>query len=216
MKQFDKEGEVDLPNKVSQKSMLSWGERKFEGNWNCSHLRRFLRSNVGRRWDDVKAEGLAQFGNRQTRWIRDIKRFFCELVEENVFYVEDVLSYNQSFVRNGGSHVVPFTSGYRSEFYADPDDGALRVAPKAPAQTVTHTVQGPVTAPDERIKINGTEYEREDGFWYELGEQKYEMWWSALAERYFEKPLRRTRRQLNSRDLKSLNLLNVNSERRAA
>lgn len=92
-------------------------------NENLAPLRRFLRSRLGRRWDDVRSEICALLSVRsavQKHVLDHVK----QMVEENAILVDGRPCHPAGHLPWGG----PITVGRWRGFYVCPRTGALRIA----------------------------------------------------------------------------------------
>jgi hypothetical protein len=126
-------------------------------NENLQPLVRFLRSRVGRPWDDVYAEIAAQISCKSAvqKHVLDHLRGY---VVENVRVVEGVVEY----VRHRWLGRLE-SRGMRFRFYVDPDTRRLVLAPAA-RRTGPHWKDRP--DPDRRVLSAEQELRRIEGVWY--------------------------------------------------
>ena len=134
--------------------------RAYASKWlneNLQPLVRFLRSNVGRRWDDVHSEIAAQISCKSA-------------VQKHV--LDHLRAYVAENVRLVGSAVLcvpydlhrPLTSvGMRFRFYVDPGTRELRLAPVASRKRKEDAVD-----PDRLVLSRQRELRRIHGVWYEI------------------------------------------------
>jgi hypothetical protein len=127
-------------------------------NENLSPLRRFLMSNVGRRWDDVYSEISANLraDNAVQQHVRD--------------HIRDFVAFNVSRGRWG----EVFANGYSVRsledafypLYVDPDDGILKKTPDRPRPTPYREKVAAEEMKTKRVMDDGTELRKHEGIWY--------------------------------------------------
>ena len=127
-------------------------------NENLQPLVRFLRSRVGRPWDEVRSEIAAQISCKSA-------------VQKHV--LDHLRDYVVQNVRIVGSTVEPIqyrwpgrveSVGMRFSFYVDPDTRALRLAPPAPRKRRAKEE----VDPDRRVLSRERELRRIEGIWYRI------------------------------------------------
>lgn len=159
---------IDPDLMASKEGMRAPHVRHYGGkelNENLAPLRRFIRSRIGRHWNDVYSEIAANLRPTSTvqQHVRD--------------HVEDFVAVRTRIVdgeiwvssRWGGPH--PLKGGW-DEFYVDPRDGILR----ANEHRETHTQRWKRERERRRaeearnihVASDGKEYRKMDGIWYEV------------------------------------------------
>lgn len=183
----------------------SWRARSKSLNENLSPLWRFLRSRVGRRWDDVYSEVCEQINRKSAVQLHVWQHLMERVVTDPHKVLGDV---------SLGMH------RRTSYFFVEPATGRLREKMEGPRRSK------PVEQAVERIKVDAThEYRRLDGIWYELtlaplpeSERIYDMasrqyYWPQMSEtpyhleKYYGRKVYATRkRQLNKKEIRKLQL----------
>jgi hypothetical protein len=128
-------------------------------NENLRPLVRFLRSRVGRRWDDVHSEIATRISCRSAvqKHVLDHLR---DYVVENVHIVQGRVER----LASRGYEPPLLSYGMRFYFYVHPETRLLCLAPPARRKRRTpHEVD-----PDRRVLSNDRELRRIDGIWYAI------------------------------------------------
>ncbi len=163
----DIEALENMPRTDSMKR-FSWSQGlEKEFNENLNPLRRFLKSNVGRKWDDVYSE-LREHVDPKSTIQNHIMQHLWHYVERNVVLDEEGHPCVKS--RLEGGYVRLWKSRYGSAFYVHPLNGKLLeppVHPKNPNRKPWGYDPNKYTAPD------GTEFRKRNGIWF--------MWVSVYA-----------------------------------
>lgn len=206
----------DLPKQesISKKWKIHYGGKNL--NENLSPLKRFLRSRIGQRWDDVWSEICEQLDNGSAVK-KHVKDHAIQYVETNILMVDGNPYYHSMSYKSGGWRPL-YSRNRWTEFYVNPDTGILCTAPKEPEKPLK---------PDwwKTIKCDdGSYHEYLDGVWWNVlttvekrlvkeplyeykrdpdtGKKEYKFW-----GRYYDKIRTvetKTRRQLNKKDIKAL------------
>ena len=161
----DLEALDDLPKRDSMKR-FDWGWGK-EFNENLNPLRRFLKSNVGRKWDDVYSE-LREHIDPKSTIQNHIMQHLWHYVERDIVLDEEGHPCKRS--RWEGGYARLWKSRYGTAFYVHPLNGKLLeppVHPKDPNRKPWGYDPNKWTASD------GTEFYRRNGIWF--------MWVSVYA-----------------------------------
>jgi hypothetical protein len=89
-------------------------------NENLAPLARFLRRQVGRRWDDVFSEICAQLDTGSTLKMH-VRQHLDDLVVSRIAY-----GRNGELVHDGRVLEPQYRHGFHDRLYVDPDDGILK------------------------------------------------------------------------------------------
>lgn len=147
-----------LPSKEGMRRphIVNYGGKTL--NENLSPLRRFLMSNVGRRWDDVYSEISSNLrtDNAVQQHVRD--------------HIRDFVAFNVSCGRWGelfvnGYSIRSLENSYHP-LYVDPNDGILKKTPDRPRRTPYREVAAAEELKTRRVADDGTELRKHDGIWY--------------------------------------------------
>lgn len=159
----DLEALDDLPKKDSMKR-FDWGWGK-EFNENLNPLRRFLKSNVGRKWDDVYSE-LREHVNPGSTVQNHIMQHLWQYVQKDVVLDEE----GHPCVKNRweGGYSRLWKSHYNSQFYVHPLTGKL-LEPPAHPKDPNRKPWG--YNPDKWTAPDGKKFHRKNGIWFGVSSQ---------------------------------------------
>ncbi len=185
------------PRRISAgQKPYGWNAKEFSDLLNP--LRRYLQKQVGRPWNDVYSE-LSQTLDRRSMAGQHIWSHVTSEVTTNCIRYGDKL-YS---VRWGLYEV--------DGLYVDPDTGILRDAGKS---WYGRHRRAKYVDPEKanKHKADGNEYEKIEGIWYQITQRPVHVTeWMRLTE-YIPPGAstvsRRVKRQLNSKELKKLSLVN--------
>lgn len=124
-------------------------------------LRRFLRSKVGQRWDDIYS-ALCQRLDTHTVTGQHVLDHVWDYVERNVVLIDGV-PYRKCNRRRYGQNPLGY---WRDEFYVHPDTGILCIAKKAP--------KAPPEKRDDLVVIDSYhQYRKLNDVWYLITLQEF-------------------------------------------
>ena len=151
----------DLEDMPHQCSMRTHDRRAYASKYSgdrLAPLRRYVRAQVGRKWDDVYADIRAQIDTRHTVKMHILEHLY-QFVETKVRVQEDG---RLLFVRNWGGE----SEWSGCETYVDPRDGRLHPVPRENNRRYRFR-RRKKAAPKDRIVIsNHKEFRKIDGLWY--------------------------------------------------
>lgn len=124
---------------------------------NLGPLRRFLRSKVGKNWDNTYSE-LCDRLDTSTMIGQHVLQHLWDYVERHIEMVDDQ-PFCKPYYRRGGA----LYSGYRAQYYIHPESHLLLVAPSRSAKPVANS------GPRLWIRVDAMHHYRlVDGVWYHL------------------------------------------------
>jgi hypothetical protein len=126
-------------------------------NENLQPLVRFLRSRVGRRWDDVHSEIAARISCKSA-----VQKHVLDHLRDYVAKNVRIEGATVKYIRYKAATLQSY--GTRFHFYVHPDTHVLCVAPTAPRK---RRVKNEVD-PDRLVLSHDRELRRVDGVWYEI------------------------------------------------
>lgn len=149
----------DFHNMKRLHSCKGWGDRK-DFEYNRSLLVRYLKKNVGRKWDDVYSE-LSNALNHQNNSIhyhalRDVVSLLVETrtrMEGDRIVSSDISGY------------IVTSFNYYDVFYVDPRDGTLQFSPKKKFRSNKNEKSKNWYSDPRNRKI---QYGKLNGIWYEI------------------------------------------------
>lgn len=136
-----------------------WGGKQL--NENLAPLRRFLRSRVGQKWNDVYSEISAHLKVTSTiqQHVRD---HLDHMVHVNLMRDDDGVLWVLD-----GYKPYKLGEGYRrEELYVDPDDGVLKHVPRK--ARVSYKVEQEARKAETQRVVDGHELRKHKGIWYEV------------------------------------------------
>jgi hypothetical protein len=128
-------------------------------NENLQPLVRFLRSRVGRRWDDVHSEIAERISCRSAA-----QKHVLDHLRDYVVLHDVRISGNAAEVRGPYGYLKLESWGSRSSFYVHPDTGVLCLAPNASRKRRAEAA----VDPDRLVVSRDRELRRLEGIWYEI------------------------------------------------
>lgn len=137
----------DAPKRGKMKPCDARYEDRKEQTDLLGPLRRFLRSNVGRPWNDIWSEICQHNQDHMGQHLRNHVEGFVYL---NVTRQDGNLYSDTGYRINSWSSV----------FYVDPDDGILRFIPKPPRKRTKRI--------SKFVEVNGQKYFYHEGIWYRV------------------------------------------------
>lgn len=142
--------------KVHTASTCSWGNLK-DSAYSSNVIRRYLKSQVGRPWNDVYSDmskNLDRRGLDNVAWMVETKTYF----EDGKIWVAGI------------PPTVLGLSYRRDEFYVDPRDGTLRCMPHAPGGKKYADRRKEILDKSRYIDPKNllVQYHCIDGIWYEI------------------------------------------------
>ena len=160
-------GEDTLPMKIGvKKHVAATGIRSKWLNENLNPLRRYLRSQLGRPWDDVYSDICANLSPDHTVK-QHVREHLDDYVARRIFVREDGAWVNGSRRSSFDDRTRP----WRQPFYVDPYDGVLKDSTPRWAK-IGHDPEPwkrkPPVDPNIHILDEYRELRRIDGVWYEL------------------------------------------------
>jgi hypothetical protein len=180
--------DAHFDQRVSMKGHLHehrWDEKEL--NENLNPLRRFLRSNVGRLWDDVYSEIMAGINmNNAVQF-----HVWQHLIQFGEVETKTYMRGNTVIVNDKMPHRIG--SSYREEFYVHPLDGTLRFAPRENRYRNPHAKIQRSLDEDRYIDFKKplTQYHRINGVWYAIAMRKATD--DEIQHKSFGKMVRRVR-----------------------
>jgi hypothetical protein len=127
-------------------------------NENLQPLVRFLRSRVGRPWDEVRSEIAAQISCQSA-----VQKHVLDHLRDYVVQDVRIVGSTVEYIRYRWPGRLE-TVGMRFRFYVDPDTRALRLAPTAPRKRRRKNEADP----DRRVLSRERELRRIQGIWYAI------------------------------------------------
>lgn len=159
---------VDQDLMVSKQGMRAPHVRNYGGkelNENLAPLRRFIRSRVGQRWDDVYSEI-----SQHLRVDSAVQQHVRDHVEDFVS-VRTRMIDGEIWTTGRFGHPTP-VKGAWMEFYVDPRDGILRENPHRKSINAMHrerrAAENAKLMESSRSLPGGIELRKADGIWYQV------------------------------------------------
>lgn len=189
---------------------VAYGYDHKQFNENLGPLRKFLRSCVGQRWDDVYSEICKTFDKRKTIDAHIFLHLFqdveikTDVRDGKVVYMED-RSYLQ---KNRGWIPIEECS---SEFYVHPVSSILTKVRKHEKRRYwkIHNEKLKEEKAQKERDINGRHYEKIKGCWFDVEITKNTIAWTDLkGVKHTRVDEYRKQRQLSNKELKKLALKN--------
>jgi hypothetical protein len=128
-------------------------------NENLQPLVRFLRSRVGRRWDDVHSEIAERISCRSA-----VQKHVLDHLRDYVLLHDVRISGNAVEALGPYGYLKIVSRGPRSRFYVHPDTGVLCLAPTVPRKRRAEAA----VDPDRLVVSRDRELRRLEGIWYEI------------------------------------------------